>query len=1493
MKSVFRSLTILAVAIATAFFAQTASAVTLGGNWESQPWTNPTTFVVFNPTNTSSLPQSNWNHYSRDNDTGYQSYWSNANSPVPTYDECVQNYMGKPLMKVSYYNAYGHGPFYDTKYWIMGTYNIGGDLFYWMAAKFNPKGIFDWTNNQGQVQQRDLTRHGDSMWGDPVDTATGAQTYKKTLISVQGALPIDFTLEYNTRAYAGYTWCYGWGHNYQASLAITSTRGTVNWTANRSEVFSRNSSSIFTPLSDGTQAHKLVLNADGTYTLTMEDQSRYLFSNAGVLQSIWKHGKYIDLIYGNYGLSQIKDRTTGKGLTIVYGAYGTMAPHAINDGNGRQATLTRVGNYSLGAVTDANGNQTAFTYDANTTDAKLVSAKNVASNTVLFTNTYDTGRRIIAQADAAGRVTTFSYDMASLPLQIITTVTNRDGFVRKFTHDRNLCLTTLVDENNATTTYTYDTAGNRLSATDALGRTTSFTYDARTNVTSITDPASAVAQLAYDASNNLTQITDDAGKITSFTYDSNNNPLSSTNAKAEVTVSAYNANGQITQKNYPGGGIEYFNYTGGFLTSTVDRASNTSTLTYDTAGRIASITDAAGKATSFLYDAMGNVLRTTLPGGAQWNWTYNWRYKKLTEKDPLNQTTTFEYNGNGELTKTTAPLGAVTQYARTYEQAVSSVTDANNHVTQFGRDNVQRLTSIVDALNRTQQFTYDAVGNKTAAFNAAAAKVSEVIYNSRDLPATLKDAYGTATALQYDTRKRLTGKTDALSRATQFGYDDLHRMTSVQDPSAFLTGQGFDLDGNRNALTNAATATTGFQFDLAGRVTLATTATGKQTACTYNNRNLLSTITDANGQITTLTYSDPGGVATATDSVGQISYGRDLKGRLLTVVENGKTITRAYDALDRLTDYTDGDGNHLHYTYDAVGNLLTLTYPDNKVVTYGYDALNRMTSVTDWASRVTTYSYDQAGRLTTTTRANGAVETRTYDLNDRLLSITDTDSSANVISSTTLARDSIGRITTEASAPVPWLPSGALASTYGYDSSDRLTSRNDTDGGSNSVMTRAIAFDNASNITSSNTNPLLVPGLVPESVAMTYDLDNRLSSFNGQATQFDYNGNLTSGPLGVSPPLSTLTYDARNRLTSAGGLSFGYDAENRRTSLASAAGTTHYVFNPQSALDQALVKTTPDGAITRYVYGLGLIAEETGAEYRVYHYDSRGSTVAMTDASGAVIGRASYGAYAEVVQKDAALTTSFLFNGQFGVQTDDDGLLYMRARYYSPLIKRFINQDSVLGSIDSSASLNRFAYANGDPASLIDPFGLCAEKAGDGKGFFGSLLDSLLNVEAIKDSFWLYNNADDWREKTIGAIAVPILAIDALSNLIPVIGEEKAALETTAKVAIKKVIEHEAADVTISVISKSGRGGESAAAAFGRKVHDDLAERVLQKPGWRSAPRLKGTDGNFYRPDVVTPNGRMLELKPNTPSGRARGARQIRNYEEQLGMPGRVIYYGP
>ena len=70
----------------------------------------------------------------------------------------------------------------------------------------------------------------------------------------------------------------------------------------------------------------------------------------------------------------------------------------------------------------------------------------------------------------------------------------------------------------------------------------------------------------------------------------------------------------------------------------------------------------------------------------------------------------------------------------------------------------------------------------------------------------------------------------------------------------------------------------------------------------------------------------------------------------------------------------------------------------------------------------------------------------------------------------------------------------------------------------------------------------------------------------------------------------------------------------------------------------------------------------------------------------------------------------FGYNGRDGVITDDNGLIYMRARYYSPEMKRFINADIIPGKLSNAVTLNRFAYANGNPVSFVDPFGLSPER---------------------------------------------------------------------------------------------------------------------------------------------------------------------------------------
>ena len=53
----------------------------------------------------------------------------------------------------------------------------------------------------------------------------------------------------------------------------------------------------------------------------------------------------------------------------------------------------------------------------------------------------------------------------------------------------------------------------------------------------------------------------------------------------------------------------------------------------------------------------------------------------------------------------------------------------------------------------------------------------------------------------------------------------------------------------------------------------------------------------------------------------------------------------------------------------------------------------------------------------------------------------------------------------------------------------------------------------------------------------------------------------------------------------------------------------------------------------------------------------------------------------------------------------------MRSRYYNPEVKRFINQDTLLGDIKNSQSLNRYAYVQGNPITYTDPFGTNPLKA--------------------------------------------------------------------------------------------------------------------------------------------------------------------------------------
>jgi len=281
-----------------------------------------------------------------------------------------------------------------------------------------------------------------------------------------------------------------------------------------------------------------------------------------------------------------------------------------------------------------------------------------------------------------------------------------------------------------------------------------------------------------------------------------------------------------------------------------------------------------------------------------------------------------------------------------------------------------------------------------------------------------------------------------------------------------------------------------------------------------------------------------------------------------------------------------------------------------------------------------------------------------------------------------------------------------------YDNANRLAATFE-ENGVVSLWQAGYGFDNAYRLVSYTPTPI-TKTLPPPPATMTYDSDNRLATYNGQSVASDSDGNLLSAPINGTL-LGSVTWDARNRLTSTlstlspqQSTSYTYDAENRRVSSTLSGQTTTYTWSRGAKLDQLLIKINPDGSVTRYVHGLGLLYEETtpagggSTTTLFYHYNWQGSTVALSDSAGNVTARMSYSPYGERTVESGTVTTPFCFNGQFGVMTESNGLLCMQARFYSPIFRRFLSEDPA----GFSGGINLYSYTGGDPVNLMDPFGL-------------------------------------------------------------------------------------------------------------------------------------------------------------------------------------------
>lgn len=1071
------------------------------------------------------------------------------------------------------------------------------------------------------------------------------------------------------------------------------------------------------------------------YTLTTRDGTVYeLDQRFGVRSVIEPNGNRVD--FSDTGISH----STGRSVQFVRDSQGRISQ--VIDPAGNVAMQYQYnGNGDLVSATDSENARSRYTYG---TDHDLQDIIDPLGRTVVR-NIYNDEGRLIAQEDSDGNRTDFNHDIEGRQ----SVVTDRLGNTTIFYYNDRGDVLSQVDALGNTTSYTYDSDGNELtqtdalgnvrtqtynesddvlSITDALGNTTSYAYNARGQETTITDAAGNVFNNTYDSVGNLLSITDPAGNLagnviqpnglvssttnllgdtTSYTYDVEGNKLTETDSEGTVTSYTYDANNNVlteTRTRTVAGetlseSTSYEYDSRNRVIATIDALGNRIEMEYDLVGNESAQVDALGRRTEMDYDAYGRLTETRFPDGTTETKSYDAEGNMLSSTDRNGNTTTYEYDA---LNRQTAMITADGARDETEYDAVGRVVaqiDALGNRTEFEYDAVGRRTLVRDALGNEHHFEYDVNGNLTAEVDANDHR-TEHSYNVLDQRTSTTFANASTTSDTLDAMGRRTAQTDQANISTQFAYDSLGRLTGVTDTLGNPTSYSYDEAGNKLTQTDAEGRTTTWTYDALGRVLTRTLPLGQAETMTYDDVGNMLTRTDFNGDLTTYSYD-------ALNRVTAISYadgnsdtfvydnnGNRSEATQTDALGNTRVTRYTYDSRNRLSRETQANGHILDYTYDATGNRtrVQITYPTIpqtiERTDYSYDVLNRLATVTDNAGNITSYSYDAAGNRASVLYPNGNSEVYSYDSLNRLTQKVTSDSTGAVLQQFDYTLHATGRRT-----QIDELT--GRSTQYTYDDLYRLTNESITDA-INGDYSASYSYDDVGNRIEET-----IDGVT---TAYTYDDNDRLTQTGGTIFTHDANGNTLSETLDGN--VTTYIWNDKNKLieTTNGSTTtnYLYNVDGIRTQQ-DAGSAIEYVVDSNRDYAQVLAEVTAGVTNVSYTYGDDLISQNRAANNFFYHYDGLGSTRALSDELGLLSDTYDYEAFGEVLNQTGTTENSYLFTGeQF-----DQGLdqYYLRARYYDQGVGRFTQMDTWMGRVRDPITLNKYLYAEADPADKIDPSG--------------------------------------------------------------------------------------------------------------------------------------------------------------------------------------------
>jgi RHS repeat-associated protein len=584
----------------------------------------------------------------------------------------------------------------------------------------------------------------------------------------------------------------------------------------------------------------------------------------------------------------------------------------------------------------------------------------------------------------------------------------------------------------------------------------------------------------------------------------------------------------------------------------------------DFAGSLADVSLYAGQlsATDVTahYDGLHNQVLVAEPGNPS-NPTYlstpTLNTQTITVTDPVSKNAVYVY-ATGTLIKTTDVLGGVTWYGYDASARATTVTDPDGYTTYVTHDSYNNVTSTT---------TCAAINDCQTSYSSYYENLSNPLDPDNNKPTDERNARSSSPAdPTYDTVTAYTASAQIASKTTP---------PTLACPSGCKTTYAY---------------TTGSETAIGGGT---------------EPKGLLASTTAPDGGVTSYAYDSAGDVAKVTDPLGMVTtYTFDNIGRELSQTQvsdsyhAGLTTSYAYDSLDRVVTETDPPitdrvTGAVHtkvtsYTYDPDDDVLTTTISDatgadpSRTTTNTFDAHGDLASVTDPLGYVNTYTYDAFGDRTSATNPAGDTIAYAFDAAGNMLTTTldgYTGNPSAPIAAENLVQDSraydpAGRLASDTNVKgtttdFTYYGNGQVASSYVAASS-----------GSEDV--RTYAYDAAGNKVSEND-----PGGL--TVSAVYNADNQVVS-------------QTTDPAGV------------DRTTTA-----AYDSDgNVVTQTVTGAGVTQTSTMTYNVMDQELSQTTANtggNLTTTYTRDQrGLVVSETdpAGNTTTYQNDEAGRTVVTT-----------------------------------------------------------------------------------------------------------------------------------------------------------------------------------------------------------------------------------------------------------------------------------------